>query len=297
VKVKRPSCGWRRLSSKHFRSKDVTGDRVTGNYLLRYALQSAQAKKLLFYLQEKFCLKPRSFCLIVACARSGSTAIAGWLSRQPSIVYANQSRILPVASNYIQYAENFKNLTENRELLLQMGRDLVWRYYTHSAFLWSRVLIDKENFDATVFPDGRFEEFLDAIHELFPHMKILFLVRDPVATIWSMQKKEWWGYSLTQRPLFQLSLDECIKIWNDSAMLASKYRGNKKAYICEFENLVANPEKESENISQFLKIPYLKPFAPISTATVCFEETKQQYILDATKATRMEIFNRNDINW
>ena len=269
---------------------------MTGQYFLRHALRNSQAKRILFYLQNRLRLRPRSFCLVVACARSGSTALASWLSSQSAVVYAKQSRILPVTSKYIQEADSFKPLCESREFSLQLGRELAWDYYIHSWFLWGRVLIDKENFDLTVFPDGQFEKFLDIVQELFPHIKILFLVRDPVATIWSMQKKEWWGYSLTQRPLFRLGLDECIKIWNDSTMLAHKYRKAKNAYVCEFEKLVADPRKESEEISRFLGIPYNRPFCPNETALIGFDQAKQQYILDATKVSCMEIYNRNCIN-
>lgn len=261
---------------------------MTGQYILQKALRRYQTREFLFFLQKNLRLRPRSICLIVACARSGSTALAQWLSLQAGVVYGKQSRILPVASRFIQDADSFKSLSGSRELLLSSGRELVWRYYAHSSFLWSRLLIEKENFDTTVFPDGQFEKFLGIVRQLFPQIKILFLIREPLATIWSMQKKEWWGHSLTQFPLFRLTLDECIKIWNDSAMLAEKYRGDKNAYVCEFEKLVADPKKESDEISRFLNISGAQPFFPNSTASIGFSEAEQQYILNATKAARWE---------
>lgn len=271
-------------------------DRVKGRHFLILALRNSSARHILFFLQKKFRLKPRSLCLIVSCPRSGSTALADWLSHQYDVVSAEQSRILPVISRFIQDADSFKSLSGSQELLLRLSRKLVWRYYSNSSFLWSRVLIDKENFDLTAFSDGQFEKFLDIVQRLFPKIKILFLVRDPVATIWSMQKKEWWGYSLTQRPQFRLTMEECIKIWNDSAMLASKYRGAKNAYICEFEKLVADPEKESKEISRFLGISFNQLFSPNSTASIGFDQTEQRYILNATKVSRLEAYSRNCSN-
>lgn len=264
-------------------------DRMKGRHFLHLALRNSHARPMLLFLQKKFRLKPRALCLIVACPRSGSTALAAWLARHYDVVSAEQSRILPTISRFIQDADSFKSLSGSYKLLLQLSRKLVWRYYSNSSFLWSRVLIDKENFDLTAFSDGQFEKFLDTVQKLFPQIKILFLVRDPVATIWSMQKKEWWGYSLTHRPLFRLTMEECIEIWNDSAMLASKYRGDKNAYVCEFEKLVADPEKESEQISRFLGISFNQSFSPNSTASIGFDQTEQRYILNATKAPRLEL--------
>jgi len=157
--------------------------------IIRKLLSYPQSSRCLLFLQKKLQLKPRSFCLTVACARSGSTALVGWLSGQEGVVYAKQSRILPVTCRYLQNVDSFKNLHSNRELLLKLGRDLVWRYYANTWFLWNHRLIDKENFDPTAFSDGKFERVLDNVKELFPNIKILFLVREPVATISSMQKK------------------------------------------------------------------------------------------------------------
>lgn len=267
--------------------------------MLNYRItDNLQAKRCLFFLQKRFHLKPRSFCIVVACARSGSTALGNWLSDQPDVVYSHQSRLLPVIFRYIENIDYFENLhsSRDRNLLLNLGRELVWRYYTSKWFIWNQVLVDKENFDPTVFPDGKFEKFLSIVQELFPDIKILYLVREPVSTIWSMQKKKWWGYSLTQRPLFQLTLEECIKIWNDSAILANKYRGDKNVYICKFEELVAHPQKESEKILQHLNIHSNKSFSPKNTSTIGFEQDQRQYILDATKDARKAIYNKDSID-
>ena len=164
--------------------------------IIQYLLQQTQLKSSIFYLQNKLHLRPRSLCLIVACARSGSTAIANWLSHQSGVVYAKQSRIIPVTCRYIQDIDEFKNLHSNRDLLLKLGRELVWKYYSNNFFLWNRNLIDKENFDSTVFSNSKYEQFLNIVQELFPHIKILYLVRDPVATIWSMQKKNYLRFQL-----------------------------------------------------------------------------------------------------
>ena len=84
-------------------------------------------------------------------------------------MYGKLSRILPLTSRYIQDADSFKSL----ELFLQLGRELVWRYDTHWWFLWSCVLIDKESFDSTIFPDGQFEEFIDIIQGLPSHQNLV----------------------------------------------------------------------------------------------------------------------------
>ena len=266
--------------------------------IIENLLRSLQVKRCLFFLQNRLHLKPRSFCIVVACARSGSTALGNWLSNQPNVVYSHQTRILPIIFRYIKNIDCYENLhrSRDRNLLIKLGRELVWQYYTNKWFLWNRILVDKENFDPTVFPDGKFECFLSIVQELFPNIKIIYLVREPVSTIWSMQKKKWWGYSLTQRPLFQLTLEECTKVWNDSAMLASKYRGNKNVYICKFEDLVAHPQKESEKILQHLKIHSNNSFSPKKTSAIGFDQKQRQFILDATKEARNALYNDDFID-
>ena len=159
------------------------------SHIIRKLLSNVHTKRFLIFLQKVFRLKPNVFCLTVACARSGSSALVGWLSRHSDVVYVGQSRILPIASRYIQNVDSFKNLHSNRDSLLMLGRNLVWQYYSSKWFIWNRILIDKENFDPTVFPNGKIDRFLDDVRELFPDVKLLFLVREPVATISSMQKK------------------------------------------------------------------------------------------------------------
>ncbi len=249
-------------------------------------MRGLQTSSVLLGLQKKLHLRPRSLCLVVACARSGSTALSNWLNNQSGVVSAGQSRILTVTCRYIQDIDGFKSLNLNRALLLKLANELVWQYYANSFFLWNYVLVDKENFDPTAFPYGRYEEFLDTVQSLFPDIKLLFLVRDPVATIWSMHQKKLWGYSLTRRSLLTYTRDEYIDIWNQSAILASKYRGVKNAYICEFKKLVATPEKESAKIFKFLAIPGSSLFCPKATAEIGFDQTERQYILDATEAAR-----------
>jgi len=78
-------------------------------------------------------------------------------------------------------------------------------------------------------------------------------------------------------------------------MLASKCRGSKNVYVCEFEKLVTDPQKESENILRFLNIFSNKAFSPKKTAMIDFDQTMQQYILDATKDARKELYNRESI--
>ncbi|MCP5004997.1 MAG: sulfotransferase [Planctomycetes bacterium] len=249
-------------------------------------IQGLNTSSVLLGLQKKLHLRPRSLCLVVSCARSGSTAISDWLSKQSGVVYAGQSRIQTVTCRYIQEIDSFKSLTKDRALLLKLVNELVWQYYAKSFFFWNRVLVDKENFDPTTFPHGRYEEFIDTLQYLFPDIKLLFLVRDPVATIWSMHKKKYWGYSLARSSLLTYTRDEYIDIWNQCTILASKSRGMKNVYVCEFEKLVAAPDKESAKIFKFLGIPGSNIFCPNVTDEIGFDQSERQYILDATESVR-----------
>ena len=230
-------------------------------------------------------LGPRGLCLVVGCPRSATSSVCRWLNAQPGLVYASQSRILVCAHRLVEEVERLKTLEANREAVLRMTRRLVYTYYASSWLCWRRILVDKENLEPVALPDGRYGEFLRSVRELFPGMKLLFMIREPVATIWSITQRQW-GYSLTRPDLRSYSVEDGIGIWQASAQLAVHYFGDPGAYICRFERLVAAPHAESRRILDFLGIRDGRPFSPRPTRVVGFSEADREHILHATKGVQ-----------
>lgn len=242
-------------------------------------------KKIFYLLQVKFGLRPRGFCLITGCPRSGTSAVGEWLGSQRKVSRFYESRILIAANRFIGEIEKFLSLYEDQKILIKSLRKLVYDSYARHKYIWGKLLVDKEPLEPTAFPYKKYRDFLENIRLGFPEIQLLFLIRDPIETIWSMRQRKW-GYSLTDQTLREYSLEECIDNWNACADLICEYASKRNVYVCRFEQLIAEPEIESHKIFEFLSFNGNTPFQPKSTSTVKFSNEECDYILSATQVQR-----------
>ena len=238
--------------------------------------------------QSMLGLRPRGLCLVVGCPRSATSSLCRWLNTQPGAVYASQSRILLGAHRLVEELERFRKLQAQHELLLQLTRRLVYAYYARSCLLWRRMLIDKENLEPVALPDGRPAAFLRSVRTLFPQGKLLFLIREPVATVWSITQRQW-GQSLIQPDLRSYSIEDGIRIWQASAELIREYAADPETYVCRFERLIAEPATESRRICGFLGLREGTPFQPRRTKVPAFGDVDRERIVRATSALRAAV--------
>ena len=161
-------------------------------------------------------------------------------------------------------------------------------------FVWRKKLIIKEPLEAIAFPDYRYGEFIENMRAIFPGLKIIFMVRGPLQTVWSMQQRKW-GESLTVKESRTLTLNECIQDWLDCTELAYQNRDNPDVYVCIFEKLIAEPVEESKRIFDFLSIEGNNYFETRPTAIERFSEKDKKQILNKTEALRkkLSIFQPN----
>lgn len=205
-----------------------------------------------------------------------------WLQIQSGVAALFESRILVSAHKFMDEVSRFKVLHMNKRILVSLIRRLVLSYCASSKFIWRKQLVFKEPMEPIAFPDLRYAEFLKNIQTIFPEIKIIFMVRNPIATIWSMSQRPW-GYSLTIEKLRSYSLDQCIKIWKDCAQLAYDYAASGKTYVCIFERLISEPEEESRRIFNFLSIRGSHHFQPKPTKTHGFTKAEKELIHKETK--------------
>ncbi len=127
---------------------------------------------------------PQGMCLISGAPRSGTSALCEWLGSQRSISAFPESRILISASKFVDEAFRFKNLESNSAEIMKMVRRLVYDYYSRSrVLLGKRLVVDKEPLEPIAFPLKDYMQFLATTRMIFPNIKFLFAIRDPVATI------------------------------------------------------------------------------------------------------------------
>ncbi len=245
-------------------------------------------RALVLQAQSMFGLRPRSMCLIIACPRTSSSAVARWLGSQRRAVYTSQSRILVPAYRFLREADRFKNLHAERHSLVPELRRIVYDYYTRRWIHASRVLVDKENLEPSAFPDEDYAGFVRTVRDIVPDVKLLFLNRDPIATVWSMMHRGW-GNTLTSGEVRKYSLDECIRTWCASAELIREYSEQDAVLVCQHEDLVRHPETESARILDFLGINGDSTFEPRPTKDVGFTSAERNHITQATESLRETI--------
>jgi hypothetical protein len=222
-------------------------------------------KPLILKLQWNFRLFPRYFCLISGAPRSGTSAVGDWLGHQRGVSEFHESRILVSTHELMKEINRFQNLYKERAKLIDLARQFVQNYYSSSRILiGKRLLIDKEPLEPIAFPSNDYGEFIINVKTLFPESKLLFIIRDPIATIWSMTQRTW-GESLTIGSNKTFSIEEHIKDWCSCADLILQYRSDPNTYIVQFGRLNHDPKNESRRILDFLSLRKGSSFQPRRT--------------------------------
>jgi len=233
-------------------------------------------------LQVALHLRPRGFCLITGCPRSGTSAVNAWLGGHKQVARFTESRILVAAHRFVDEVTKFEHLFKNKSVLLSMIRRDIFAFYASKKLLWRKQLIDKEPLEHIAIPDLRYREFLRNFQLIFPEAKLLFIIRDPIPTIWSMAQRKW-GYSLTQKELQNFTLEDYVNNWNSCAEIITEFAAKENVHVCRFEHLIASPKDESRRIFDFLDISHDRNFQPKSTSTPAFNSPDREFILNETK--------------
>lgn len=106
--------------------------------------------------------------------------------------------------------------------------------------------------------------FVDKILEVFPNAKIIHMVRDPRAVLFSQRnrwKKKWLGASSIPlrnvlRVLSNYHPYTLSKLWRKSAQIAQAHQNNTRYKVVIFEHLVVEPEHEVKEICKFLNLEF-----------------------------------------
>jgi hypothetical protein len=200
-----------------------------------------------------------------------------------------ESRLLLSLHRLTAEIHRFRTLDRRATVFEGLARQMAFDFYGRMGIFFAhRVLLEKEPLEPIAFPDGDYAEFLANLRTLFPDIRFLFLVRDPVPTLWSMTQRKW-GFTVMGMEPHRLSLDEHIHTWCSCAELILSYSTDPGSFICHTERLVAHPEEESERILSFLDIHGDSPFQPHPTKSVAFGEAELEKIRGATSRYQMAL--------
>lgn len=256
---------------------------------MRVPLSSTRlyARSVALNLQKKIGLVPRDFCLITGSPRSGTSALARWLGMQRQISAFQESRILISAHRFLEEACRFQNLEKEIWRIEALSRKLVFEYYVDSRVsLGKRLIVDKEPLEPIAFPLRDYKKFIINVEKIIPGVKMLFAIRDPLATIWSMSRRTW-GESLTEPQRRRFTLDEYIDDWNLCAELVLENYIAPNVYVVQFGRLINDSVNESRRILDFLGIRDGVPFEPRDTNEIKFNTEERERIMTAV-ATHVE---------
>ncbi len=241
------------------------------------------ARSFVINVQRNFGFFPHDVCLITGAPRSGTSALVKWLGEQKEISAFPESRILISAHGFLQEAYRFNNLEKESARIESLARQMVYDYYIGSRLtVGRRLIVDKEPLEPIAFPSKEYGNFLTNVRKLLPSSKLLFALRDPIATIWSMSRRAW-GESLTQVTNQRFTLDEYIENWQAIVELVIQYQSEPNTYIVQFGRLIKNPVKESKRIFEFLNIHNGIPFQPRETNEIHFSSSEQEHILTSVR--------------
>jgi hypothetical protein len=251
---------------------------------------SRGAARAVIKLQQKLGLHPKNFCLITGAPRSGTTAVADWLARQRGVAGFSEHRILVAAHCFLEQIDRFHSLKRRDEMLILAARQLVYGYYARSKILLGRgILIDKEPLEPIAFPDKQYDKFLENVRALMPEAKLLFMIRDPLATVWSMTQRTW-GTSLRNARLRTYSIDEHTENWCACAEIIVRQSPHPNTYVCQYGRLIADPKGESARMFEFLNIKG-RAFEPRPNNKIPgFNPEEREWILRATHDRRERLF-------
>jgi hypothetical protein len=254
------------------------------------------ARSAIIKLQSELKLYPRGFCLISGAPRSGTSVLGEWLHHQPGVSEFHESRILVSTHRFMEEMYRFKNLDKDSVEIIKLARRLVLNYYSSSRILIrERLLIDKEPLEPIAFPLKDYSQFLINVRRLFPESKLLLIIRDPIATIWSMTRRTW-GESLTNMETKRFTLEEHIENWCSCVDLILRYRTDPNTYILQFERLITDKENESKKLLNFLKIQKGETFQPRQTKDIGFSDGERKEIIRMAQ-TQLELLNAQGISY
>jgi hypothetical protein len=235
-----------------------------------------------YRLQAALGIKPKGVCLVTGCPRSGTTAVINWLGRHRQVARFVESRILVCAHRYQDEVNRFIDLHASKNILTGMLRRVTLDYYARNKLIWRKWLIDKEPLEPIAFPDKRYKEFISNMETIMPGSRFIFMIRDPIATLWSMRQRKW-GYSAHPESLKTFKLEDYVRNWIACVEIISDLASKENVYICVFEKLLVDPQVESQKIFDFLSIRSGQPFQPKATSVSSFQSSEQAYILRETK--------------
>lgn len=224
------------------------------------------------------------FIFIPGVGRCGTTWVTKWLSEHPLVETIHESYLVPQTFRLIkpiEYPFPKEGVVELSEI-----RDLLHKIYNRRAGK-KTIFIDKS---PTNLYDSNGDEETSKIWSLFPSAKIMIFYKDGKDIAYSQKNLPW-----QSRKLWTAS--EIISLWKDFVKFYSLNPPSEKLIYVKYENLLDNPEQESDRICKFIGITHysIRPWEkPTNTKTTKYDKQRWK-LLPEGLINKLKKIN-NDLN-
>jgi Sulfotransferase family len=201
---------------------------------------------------------------IVGVPRSGTTLMAALLSAHSQVAISPETHFF----NYWLTRWPALSIPDFWQLLIQSARfsylginaDTAWQQAHQQAVKMAETLNHQHLFSAILslyaqqFKKARWGEktpmhyqHLSQIFDWYPHARVLWLLRDPRATVASLLQVDW------AAPYTQIN----ARLWQQSRELYYQHWvADPRIHVVRYETLITESDQQLQAICQFLQLPY-----------------------------------------
>ncbi len=195
--------------------------------------------------------------IIASQPRSGSTLLQALLSNNRQVATVSEPWLLLPFLSYkrtdlvdakyssdlaVQGIEDFKSKINTKTFNQDLANFLLNQYH--------QILKNEEQFALDKTP--RYYEILDEIVEVFPKAKIIILKRNPFAVLASMIGT-WNHKDISKLSFLKRDILEAPKLLQQFSL---KHTNNPNVKTVLYENILRNPQKEINNLYNWIEIQY-----------------------------------------
>jgi hypothetical protein len=213
--------------------------------------------------------------------------MASWIGQQSRVKGFSESKILFVAHQLRRSFRKWDRFPEGT-VIRRVRRFVQSSYAEVGVYLGSRMLLDKEPLDPLSLPPNQYQSFISTVEEIFPSVRFVVMVRNPIAMVSSVVNRNW-GYSIQGKEPVSRDVKEGIASWQQAARLTARVCQRENVYVCKFEDLTGSPHEESEKIADFLDLQNWKAFRPRETSEISLGHAQRQQVWKETIDCRQEL--------
>lgn len=168
------------------------------------------------------------------------------------------------------------------DLVEGMGQQPLIPHHIYSQLMWQVTRQTGKRIPCEKTPQNVF--YLREILELYPHARIINMVRDPRAILLS-QKRKWLRRKMgatfiTRKEAFRLRINyhpyTLSKLWNAAIAAGRKFSDHPSVMTVRFEDILDNPTATMQGICLHLQIPFHPEMLDIPQASSSNEADSQE---------------------